>query len=285
MSQESQTIVVFGATGQQGGKTVDALLSAGTWNVRAFTRNEESDAAKSLAARGVPVFQGDLAEPETLVPALEGAHGLFSVQVVTGPDSDEEEHRQGMAVVDAAKSAGVSSIVHSSAAGIERRSGEGGAKVAVEDYIRSSGISFTLLHPTSFMENFKRARQRIEQGTFSQALPGSVHQDYVAVSDIGRVAVEAFTRPDVFAGHMIELAGDRLTMVETAEVFSRVLGHSVEFSEMSRDRVPPYMASLLGFLEENDGYGVPTPETIKQRWGLQLLTLEDWLRREGWGAT
>ncbi len=285
MTQDTKTITVFGGTGQQGGATIDALLKDDGWNVRAVTRDSQSDAAKSLAARGVQVFQGDMGEPGTLTPALEGAHGVFSVQVVTGEDSGAEERRQGKAVVDAAKSAGVSAIVHSSAAGIERRGAHGEVKVAVEDYIRSSGIPYTLLHPTSFMENFGRARQRIEQGTFSQSLPSSTHQDYVAVSDIGRVAVEAFTRPSDFAGEVVELSGDRLTMLETAATFGRVLGRSVEFAEMPRDRVPPYMASLLVFLEANDGYGVDTPETTRQRWGLELMTLEEWLRSKEWGAT
>ncbi|MDA1096341.1 MAG: NmrA/HSCARG family protein [Chloroflexi bacterium] len=284
-TNNKRTILVLGATGQQGGATVDALLESGGWAVRAFTRDAQSDKAKALASRGVEVFQGDLSESETLGPAIKGAFGVFSIQVVMGDDAERIELQQGKNVADAAKAAGVAHIVHASAAGIGRRPGQaGGAKVAVEQYIRTTGVRCTFLHPTSFMENFRRARARIVEGTFAQALPGTVHQDYVSVVDIGRTVAEAFARPDDFGGQTVELVGDRLTMLETAVAFTNVLGRRVEFSQMGRDRVPPYMASLLEFLEANDGYGVSSPGEISKRWGLRLMTLEEWLRREGWAS-
>ena len=280
---DKPTILVLGATGQQGGATIDALLEAGKWNIRAFTRDAQGERARALATRGVEVFQGDLGDAATLEPAVRGAYGVFSIQVVMGDDAERIEFQQGKNVADAAKAAGVAHIVHASAAGIGRRPGQaGGAKVAVEQYIRTTGVRCTFLHPTSFMENFRRARARITEGTFAQALPESVHQDYVSVVDIGRAVAEAFSRSDDFGGQTVELAGDRLTMLETAAAFTNVLGHSVEFSQMGRDRVPPYMASLLEFLDANDGYGVPTPAEISKRWGLRLMTLEEWLRRDGW---
>jgi hypothetical protein len=64
----------------------------------------------------------------------------------------------------------------------------------------------------------------------------------------------------------MELAGDRLTMLETAEVFSKVLDRRVEFMETPRDQVPAYMVGILAFLEEHDGCGVAHLHSIRQRW-------------------
>ena len=54
MSQ-SKLVLVTGATGNQGGACVDALLSRGH-RVRALTRNSDSPAAKRLRDRGVEEF-------------------------------------------------------------------------------------------------------------------------------------------------------------------------------------------------------------------------------------
>ena len=52
MTSDRDPVAVLGATGQQGGRVVDALLEAGA-PVRALVRNPGSDAARALAARGV----------------------------------------------------------------------------------------------------------------------------------------------------------------------------------------------------------------------------------------
>ena len=282
---DKKTILVLGSTGQQGGATVTALLEAGTWNVRGFTRDVNSEKARALATRGVEMFEGDLNDPSTMDTALQDAFGVFSVQVEHGPEGDRNERLQGRGVVEASKNAAVSHIVHSSAAGIRRSTtGLGGPKVAVEDSIKNSGINYTFIQPTTFMENFRGTRKSLTQGVFPQGLPPNSHQDYIAVSDIGRTVARAFAEPNMFAGETVELAGDRLTMLETAEVFSKVLDRRVEFMETPRDQVPAYMVGILAFLEEHDGYGVDDPDSIRQRWDIPLITLEEWLGREGWGS-
>ena len=282
-NDDNRTILVIGATGQQGSATVNALLGAGGWNVRALTRNADSDKAKALAARSAQVLQGDMTDPASLDRAMEGAYGVFSIQVVMGEDSDRIEREQGANVVEAAKKAGVSHIVHSSAAGTGRRDTPG-PKEAVEQLIKDSGIRYTMLRPTSFMENFNRGKARIiETSSVSQALPPHIHQDYISVIDIGRAAAIAFSRPDDFAYQIVDLSGDRLSQLEIADVFSRVLGKTVTYAEMSRDRLAPFYQNFMGWIEKNDGYGVELPDAIKKRWDIDLMTLEDWLRSEGWG--
>ncbi|KAG5745334.1 hypothetical protein H9Q70_011966 [Fusarium xylarioides] len=75
------TILVVGATGQQGGGVVKALLSSGRTDlvVRALTRNPTSGPAYSLAYRGVQLVKGDLLDPESLARALGGADAAYLV--------------------------------------------------------------------------------------------------------------------------------------------------------------------------------------------------------------
>ncbi|KFZ16051.1 hypothetical protein V501_02430 [Pseudogymnoascus sp. VKM F-4519 (FW-2642)] len=64
------TIVVLGATGQQGNSVVNSLLQNGNWKVRGVTRNLESEPAKKLAAKGVEVVAADANDESSLVKAF-----------------------------------------------------------------------------------------------------------------------------------------------------------------------------------------------------------------------
>ncbi len=64
-------VVVFGATGNQGGSVVASLLKNKNYAVRAVTRNPDSDKAKALAARGAQVVAADLNDYKSVVKALE----------------------------------------------------------------------------------------------------------------------------------------------------------------------------------------------------------------------
>ena len=112
---ESSFVLVTGATGQQGGATARALLRAGT-EVRALVRDPASDRARELAAAGATLVEGDLEDRSSLVAALAGARGVFSVQM---PDLDDPlgdlEVRLAGNLAAAAAQAGVEQIVHTSA--------------------------------------------------------------------------------------------------------------------------------------------------------------------------
>ena len=61
-SRPAPVVLVTGATGNQGGVVVDALLDSGAWTVRALTRDPAGRAARALAERGVEVVAGDMAD-------------------------------------------------------------------------------------------------------------------------------------------------------------------------------------------------------------------------------
>ncbi|MFB9301603.1 NmrA family NAD(P)-binding protein [Kibdelosporangium philippinense] len=73
---DKRVIVVAGATGNQGGAVVNALVDR--WHVRALTRDTSSAAARALT--GIEVVAGDMAELDSLRTALKGAYGVFGVQ-------------------------------------------------------------------------------------------------------------------------------------------------------------------------------------------------------------
>ncbi|KAK0457216.1 putative hscarg dehydrogenase [Desarmillaria tabescens] len=74
-----KVIVVFGATGQQGGSVAASFLKNKDYTVRAVTRNPDSDKAKALAANGAQVVAADLDDYKSLVKAFQGASVAFGV--------------------------------------------------------------------------------------------------------------------------------------------------------------------------------------------------------------
>src|SRR5258705_13714872 len=74
-----RTILITGATGNQGGAVAQALRSSG-FGLRGLTRKPESEKAATLVRHGVNVVKGDLDDEATLRRALAGAGGVFGVQ-------------------------------------------------------------------------------------------------------------------------------------------------------------------------------------------------------------
>ncbi len=93
------TILVTGATGNQGGAVAHALIVKGH-HVRALTRNPESPAAKQLALKGAEVIQGDFDDAEGLAGAMQGVDTFY----LMGSPFEvgvEGEIKQGIALADA----------------------------------------------------------------------------------------------------------------------------------------------------------------------------------------
>lgn len=99
-------IVVFGATGQQGGSVIDTLLAdpktASKYKLRGFTRDVSKPAAKALTDRGVEMVAGDMDDKASVGKAVEGAYGVFAVTDYWAKMDGALEIRHGKNMVDAA---------------------------------------------------------------------------------------------------------------------------------------------------------------------------------------
>ena len=71
------TIVVTGATGQQGGAVVKSLRRS--FHVKAITRDPKKPEAQALTKLGVEVVAADLLDRASLERAFAGAHGVFAL--------------------------------------------------------------------------------------------------------------------------------------------------------------------------------------------------------------
>ena len=110
------------------------------------------------------------------------------------------------------------------------------ASTEIEQRIAELGIPATILRPVFFMDNFRWQAAGIREGRLVQGIKPETRLQMIAVDDIGGIAALAFREPDAWMGRTFEIAGDELTMVEAAAVFSASLGRTVEYSAGHEDR-------------------------------------------------
>ncbi len=286
MSKTDRIIVVSGATGQQGGATARHLLEAG-WKVRALTRDASKPAAHELEKAGAEVVEADLNNPSSVERALSGAYGVFSVQTFA-EEGPEGEYRQGRALADAAKAAGVQHFVYSSVGGADRNTGipHFESKAGIERYVKSLGLPYTILQPVYFMNNFDSfsAPTPAEDGTLqiSMGLPADVPLQLIAVDDIGAFAAIAFDNREHYLGKSIELAGDERTLESITAAISAAIGKPVRYVALPIDAVRQFSddAAIMFEWFIDRGYEADIPELRRIYPALQ--NFETFLRQDGW---
>lgn len=215
-----RTIVVLGATGQQGGAVARSLRASGHWRIRALSRNPDSEAAQQLAAGGIEVVPADMDDSASLRTAFADAYGVFSVQ--GAEQGAEVETRRGIAVADAALAAGVRHFVYASVGGADRRSGvpHFQSKWLVEKHIRSIGLPASIVRPVFFMDNFsKPALRAVLLALLRSYVPETKPLQMIATADIGNWVAQAFDDPGEFLGKSEEIAGAELTRAQIVAAF------------------------------------------------------------------
>lgn len=225
---------VIGATGQQGGAVVDALLADGH-PLRALVRDPGSAKSRALAHRGVTLVHADQEDPDSMVAALAGVAALFMMTTFAGPHGTEGEIEHGRAIADAAVRARVPRVVYSSVGGAERSSGvpHFESKRRVEEHL-AAVIPSHFIRPTFFMENLTGALGGGGEGEFVLRLPmsGTVPLQLIAVRDIGVVSAAVLVDPTVIDGDAIEIAGDVLTPDAIADRIGAHLGRAGRYEAL-----------------------------------------------------
>ncbi len=259
MATSDRTILVTGATGHQGGAVAHHLLKRGKFQVRAFVRDEHKHSAIALKRSGAELFVGDLNDRASLEHALQGVYGVFSMQGLN--DGIEAEIREGKALVDVAKALGIGHFVYSSVGSAERKTGvpHFDSKFQIEEYVRASGLPYTILRPVFFLFNYDGMRSMVETGTLSQPLSPDTKLQQLSEEDYGEMVAEVFERPKDFANRALEVTSVEMTMPEVAATFSRVLGKNVAYQQI------PF-------------------EAFEQQAGAEMTTMYRWFENVGYGA-
>lgn len=210
-------ILVTGATGTIGSHVVRLLAERGE-PYRAMSRNPDAGLRNAVRA--------DFTDQKSLAAATTGVDTVFLVTVPPTPSTAHD-----LALIEAAQATGVTKIVKLSAIG----SGEqfedavvGAWHLAAEQAIEASGLSWTMLRPTSFASNVLPYRELIAAGDPIPNILGPAQQAVIDPRDVSEVAVKALL-DDAHNGHRYDLTGpELLTFADQATILERVLNHPVK---------------------------------------------------------
>lgn len=222
-------ILIVGGTGSLGSAVVDRLLAEGE-RVRVMTRTPAK--AAELSRSGAEVVRGDLLDRDSLVRACEGvdqvvaaAHSLFG----RGREASAHVDRRGHTdLIDVAKAAGVRHFIYTSvhdygpayrAVPLFR------IKYQVEKHLEASGLSYTILRPTAFMEAHAHALIGVpilEKGKVVLFGSGERPRNFVAADDVAAFAVLALRNASL-AGATLDVGGpENWTSMEVVRLYERL---------------------------------------------------------------
>ena len=221
-------ILITGATGQVGSKTIEFLLPNKNIEIVAAVRSPEKAAA--FTARNISTVILDFDDESSHLPALKGIDSVF---VITGYTVDML--RQSKALLDNAKKAGVKHIVHLGACG---RNDTTVAHWAwhqfVERYIEWHGFSFTHLRPETFMQNVLSygGKKAIENGVINACVDGA-RLSWVDTDDVAQVAALALSHLKIHGGQTYRLGYDAITYPEMAALMTSIVGKPFRYEPLT----------------------------------------------------
>ncbi|KAL2835880.1 hypothetical protein BJY01DRAFT_252318 [Aspergillus pseudoustus] len=261
-----KTITVFGATGNQGGSVINAILDDPTaskeFTIRGITRDVSKAPAQVLASKGVEVKSADMDSAASLLDALHGSHIVFLVTTPGwGEGGAEVELHHGQNVANAAKEAGVEHLIYSSLLNVTETSGGRLTHVAhfdmkqrVESYIRSSGIPSTFVLPGYFMSNFSSFGmiRKGDNDVYTLTYPVADTAKFPLLdvpADLGKFVLAAIKKRTDLIGAQVLAASNYYTPRQILSDFEAVTGKKTQYvqvdAETYKSFMPPTVAEEL----------------------------------------
>jgi uncharacterized protein YbjT (DUF2867 family) len=278
-SEQTKTILVTGATGQQGGSTLRHLAERGGFTLRAMTRRPEGHAAQALRSLGAEVVAGDLEDADSLARAVRGAWAVFGVQNTWEAGVNGEE-RQGRRLLEMARAAGVEHFVYSSVGSANRHTGipHFESKARVEDALRNAGFaSYAIVRPVFFMENLL-GPEYLCGDELVGTLGANDRLQMIASDDIGRFAAAALADATRWNHAEVDIAGDALTLSEVAVALTRAMSRPIRYIQRSpaAARAPnDDVEAMLAWFKAT-GFSADIA-SLEARWGVRPRRFVEWL--------
>jgi uncharacterized protein YbjT (DUF2867 family) len=282
-----EKILVVGGTGILGSNVTRRLLAGGR-EVRLLAR-PGSDYAPLVAA-GAEAVMADLRDPETLASAFEGVGRVLTTAnsaMRGGEDNVQSVDIDGNRnLIDAARRADVEQFVFVSALGasLDSQSPFMRAKAMTEEYLRCSGVPWTILAPNAFMEGWigMIVGLPVETGRPVRLVGEGVRRHtFVSMEDVAALAVAALG-DEAALNQWIPVAGPIATSwTEIVDACGQALGRPLEVERLQPGEplpgLPAEVGELMAAMETYDSE-VEMGE-VARRFGIVLTPVEAFVRR------
>lgn len=285
--------LVTGATGGIG-RTVVRLLREQEKQVRGFVRL--TSRYSELEHRGANIFIGDLRQEKDIQKACQGVQYIISAHGSDG-DALALDYRANIELIDSAKANQVQHFVFISVLGADRGYEDAPvfkAKRAVERYLETSGLNYTILRPTGLASGLLPLAERFRETGFYLLVGDPKNRtSIVSTDDLARIIVDSVT-VEAARNQILSVGGPEiLTREDIPRILSRILNREPLIIN------PPLLAvdvlrGALGFLNPQTQKALGTFRTLlaneffctreeiaklEATFNFSLETLESFLRR------
>ena len=283
--------LVVGATGLLGSE-ICRLLTAEGKPARALVRptSDQSKVAQ-LESFNVEIARGDLKQRSSLDAAYQGASAVISTASATlsrqEGDSIQTVDLEGqLSLIDAAKAANVSRFVLISFPQVDVEFPLQTAKRMVEDHLKSSGLTYTILRPTFFMEVWLSPALGFDAANAQAQIYGSGENkiSWISYKDVAKFAIASLDNSEA-RNAVIELGGaEALSPLEVVQIFEKVKGRKFEVQHVREETLreqresasDPLQQSFAGLmLNYSRGSIIDMQETL-QKFPVQLTSIRDY---------
>ena len=290
-------ILVVGSTGFLGEEICHRLVMQGK-SVRALVRKSSNpETTKRLLEMGVETIVGDLRHPESLKSACQGIQTVISTATTTARQDEGNSipatDQQGqLNLVAAARDAGVIQFIYIS---YSKNIDPGPqlcpltvAKRNLEEAIKQSGMTYTILRPSYFMEGWLSPEIGFDYPNAKATIYGQGHNkiSWISIHDVAQMAVLAVDHPQA-QNQIIELGGPTaFSPLEVVGIFEHVTGRKFDTQFVPEEALEtqqatatdPLMKSFSALMLSYAHGDVVDMQVTAQTYQLQLTTLEDYAR-------
>ena len=223
----NEKIIISGASGQLGELVVKELLARGVPAANLILVSRTPDQLKAYAGKGASVRFGDFTKPESLPAAYQGGTRMLLISIGMSGMPRPQAHKNA---IDAAKAAGVRQIAYTSWIGLSKNdaTGIGTDHQATEEILRASGVAWTMLRNSLYMDSILQQASAMRQAGRATAPANEVKIGYVTREDCAAAAAAVLATP----GHenkVYDITGPELVGVqEIAAALTAVTGTAIE---------------------------------------------------------
>lgn len=286
-------ILIAGATGLLGGE-ICRLLTVDGKAVRALVRST-SDQAKvdMLKGYGVELTIGDLRDRSTLDSACKGVSAVVST-VSALPYSYEPEENNIQTVdlngnknlIDAAKARGVEHFVFISFT-MQNDFPLKNAKREVEQYLKESGLTYTILRPSYFMEFWFSQAVGFDGANAKAQIYGSGENpiSWISYRDVAKFVLVSLEHPAA-QNTTLKLGGpEAISQLDAVQIFEGLGGKQFELSFVPEDTLrdqqesaaDPAQQSFAGLMRWYARGDVIDIREMLEKFPVQLTSLQDYI--------
>jgi (4-alkanoyl-5-oxo-2,5-dihydrofuran-3-yl)methyl phosphate reductase len=272
-------LLITGASGEIGRQVVKQLVRCGE-RPRIFVRDAMK--AGALFGRDVEMTVGDFTDAAALSRALNHIDAVLCI--TAGPDLARHDE----SVAGAARSNRVSRVVKLSSFDARVNVGTGVWHAAGEAAIRESGVPFTFVQPSGFMNNMLHWAPSVRTRGVVRSATGNGRIPFIHPRDIVDVIVQTLTT-EGFVGEALPITGpEALSYAEMAERIGSALGKPVGFMGISMDEARREQAAsgesdavinahLSIFQAIYDGTLAQVTDTVERVLGRKAAGIDQWI--------